>query len=90
MNEEYQSVMKNGVWGSVPRLKDKFVVTSKWIYKIKHAADGSIDKYKAIFVARGFSQQEGINYEETFAPTTKYTMIRSLVSLAASIGLNIH
>jgi hypothetical protein len=92
MNEEYQSIMKNGVWEIVPRPEDKSVVTSKWIYKIKHAACRyeSIDKYKARFVARGFSQQEGIDYEETFAPTTRYTTIRSLVSLAASMGWNIH
>ena len=75
MNEEYQSIMKNGVWEIVPRPKDKFVVTSKWLYKIKHAADGSTDKYQARFVSRGFSQQEGIDYEETFAPTTRYTTI---------------
>ena len=42
-------------------------VSSRWLFKIKHAADGSIEKYKARFVARGFSQKEGIDYEETFA-----------------------
>ena len=68
--------MKNDVWDVVPRLGGKFVVTSKWIYKIKHAADGSIEKYKAIFVVRGFSQKEGIDYEETFAPVARYTSIR--------------
>ena len=56
MIEEYKSIMKNDVWDVVPRPKGKFVVTSKWIYKIKHAADGSIEKYKVRFVARGFSQ----------------------------------
>jgi len=40
MNEEYQSIMKNGVWEIIPRLEDKSVVTSMWIYKIKHATDG--------------------------------------------------
>jgi len=54
MQEEYQSIMKNGVWEIIPRPSDKLVVTSKWIYKIKHAIDGSIDKYKARFVAMGF------------------------------------
>ena len=55
MIEEYQSIMKNDVWDVVLRSEGKSVVTSKWIYKIKHAAHGSIEKYKARFVARGFS-----------------------------------
>ena len=46
MIEEYQSIMKNDVWDIVLRPKRKFVMTLKWIYKIKHAADGSIGKYK--------------------------------------------
>ena len=83
MIEEYQLIMKNDVWDVVPRSDGKLVVTSKWIYKIKHAADGSIEKYKARFVARGFSQKEGINYEETFEPVARYTSIRSVLSLNA-------
>ena len=51
MIEEYQSIMKNDVWDVVPRPEGKSVVTSQWIYKIKHTADGSIEKYKARFVA---------------------------------------
>lgn len=90
MQEEYQSIMKNGVWEIVPKSTDKSVVTSKWIYKIKHAIDGSIYKYKARFVARGFYQKEGIDYEETFAPIARYTTIRSLVSFTATMGWNIH
>ena len=46
--------MNNDVWVVVPRPERKSVVTSKWIYKIKHAADDSIGKYKARFMARGF------------------------------------
>jgi hypothetical protein len=42
-----------------------------WIYKIKHAVDGSVEKYKARFVARGLSQVEGIDYEETFSPVAQ-------------------
>jgi len=53
-------------------------------------ADGSIDKYKERFVAKGLSQQEGINYKETFSLTARYTTIHSLVSLATSIRWNIH
>ena len=70
MIKEYQSIMKNNVWDVVPRPEGKLVVTSKWIYKIKHVVDGSIEKYKARFVAHSFSQKEGIYYEETFAPAT--------------------
>jgi hypothetical protein len=63
MTKEYQSIMKNVVWDIVLRPKGKSVVTSKWIYKIKHATDGSVEKYKVIFVDIGFSQVEGIDYE---------------------------
>jgi len=55
MIEEYNSIMKNDVWEVVPRPQDKTIVTSKWLYKIKHATDGSMEKYKAHFVACGFS-----------------------------------
>jgi hypothetical protein len=61
MIEEYQSTMKNKVWEIVPRPKSKDLVSSKWLFKIKHVADGSIEKYKARFVAHGFSQEEGID-----------------------------
>jgi hypothetical protein len=66
------------------------VVYSKWIYKIKHVADGSIEKHKARFVARGFSQKEGIDYEETFAPIAKYTSIRTSIALAAKMKWKLH
>ena len=55
MIEEYQSIMKNNVLDVIPRPEGNSVVTSKWIYKIKHVADGSTEKYKARFMARGFS-----------------------------------
>ena len=64
MIKEYQLITENDVWNIFRRPEGKSVVTSKWIYKIKHAADGSIEKYKARFVAHGFSQKYGIDYEE--------------------------
>jgi hypothetical protein len=90
MTEEYQSIMKNDVWDIVLRPEGKSVVTSKWIYKIKHAADGSVEKYKERFVARGFSQVEGIDYEETFYPVARYTSIHTIIALDASIGWKLH
>jgi hypothetical protein len=90
MTEEYQSIIKNDVWEIVPRSKSKDVVSSKWLFKIKHAADGSIEKYKARFVARGFSQKEGIDYEETFAPVARYISIRTIIALAAKMNWKLH
>ena len=84
MIKVYQSIMNNDVWDVVPRPEGNSIVTSKWIYKIKYAADGSIEKYKVIFVARGFSQKQGIDYGETFAPVAKYTSIRSILFFGCS------
>ena len=81
MIKEYQLIMKNDVWDVVPRPEGRSIVTSKWIYKIKHAADGNIENYKARFVACGLSQKEGIDYEETFAPIAIYTSIKSVLSI---------
>ena len=67
--------MKNDVWDIVLIPEGKFAVTSKWIYKIKHIVDESIKRHKMRFVARGFSQVEGIDYEETFYPIAQYTSI---------------
>eukprot|EP00253_Pinus_taeda_P004417 PITA_04417 len=74
----------------VPRPQDKSVVTSKWLYKIKHGADESAKKFKARFVAGGFSQKEGVDYDEIFAPVARYTIIRSIIALTASQGWNLH
>ena len=82
--------MKKDVWEIVTRPNGKSVVTSKWICTIKHAADDSIEKYKARFVACGFSQKEGIDYEVTFAPVFRYTSIRSVLSLVAVMKWKIH
>ena len=88
--KEYQSIIKNDVWDAVPRPKDKSVVSLKWIFKTKHSTDGSIEKYKERFIAREFSQKEGIDYEETFAPIARYTSIRTILSLAAKIKWRLH
>jgi hypothetical protein len=90
MMEEYRSIMKNDVGEIVLRPEGKSVVTSKWIYKIKHAVGGSIEKYKARFVARGFFQKEGVNYEEMFSPVARYTSIRTIVVIATVMDLRLN
>jgi hypothetical protein len=90
MTEDYESIMKSYMWDILSRPKGKSIVTSKCIYKIKHVADGSVEKYKVIFVARGFSQVEGIYYEEKLSPLDRYTSIRMIIYLATSMGWRLH
>jgi hypothetical protein len=90
MMEANQSIMKNEVWEIILKPKEKSVVTSKWVYKIKHAADRSMDKYKEIFVARRFSWKEGEYYDETFTLVARYTSIRAIISLVTSMGWKLH
>eukprot|EP00253_Pinus_taeda_P002070 PITA_02070 len=90
MMEEYSSIMVNDVWEVVPRPYDRLVVGSRWIYKVKYVADGSMEKYKARFMANGYAHKEGIEYEETFTPVARYTFVRIVISLAAQKGWKIH
>jgi len=55
MVEEYDSIVRNNVWDVVPKPEDKLVVSSRWLYKVKKASDGSVEKHKERFVARGFA-----------------------------------
>ena len=55
-----------------------------------HGADGSIEKYKAYSVARGFSQKEGVDYDKTFAPMAQYTSIRSIITITSTMGWNLY
>jgi hypothetical protein len=71
MTKEYRSIIKNDVWEIVPRMKSKDVVSSKWIFKIKHVADRIIKNYKAMFVTPRFSQKEGNDYEDTCYPISR-------------------
>eukprot|EP00253_Pinus_taeda_P018011 PITA_18011 len=71
MVEEYDPIVRNNVLDVVPRPKNKSVVSSCWLYKVKQADDGSVEKHKEIFVACGFSRVEGIDYDETFAPVAR-------------------
>ena len=83
MVEEYSSIMTNDVWEVVPRPQERSIVGSRWIYKVKLATYGSVEKHKARFLAIGFSQVEGIDYDDTFSPITRYSYIISIPALSA-------
>lgn len=82
--------MNNDVWEAVSSLEGKSVMGSHWIYKTKHGVDGRIEKFKEIFVAKGFSQVEGIDCDETFVSMARYSSMRTFIAIAANMGWKIH
>ena len=90
MDSEYQSLMENGTWQLVPQPSDRKLVSCKWLLRKKFHADGTISRYKARLVARGFSQVPGMDYNETFSPVLRMTSFRALLATAAQLHLLVH
>ena len=79
---EVQSLIGNKVFEVVDR-PNKKTMTSKWVFKQKRGFSGAVEKYKARIVARGFTQEEGIDYAKTFSPTVRFESIRLMLAEAA-------
>ncbi|KAK9062637.1 hypothetical protein SSX86_019825 [Deinandra increscens subsp. villosa] len=90
MQNELRALQLNKTWTLVPRPTDANVVGSKWLFRTKLRADGSLDRYKARLVAQGFSQVPGLDFSHTFSPVVKATTIRTVLSLATMYDWKLH
>ena len=88
--DEIKALHSNHTWSRVPFHPSINVFGNIWVYQIKRRVDGSIERYKTRLVARGFTQQEGIDYSETFSPVVKQTTVRLVFFIAVSRNWNIH
>ena len=86
-DEEYSSLMEHETWELTELPVDRKPVGCKWVFKIKHDENGDIERYKCRLVAQGFSQTQGIDYDETFAPVARFNTIRSLLAMAVNRGM---
>ena len=90
MQEVYESLMGKGTWELAALPKDRKSVGSKWVFCTKRDALGQVVCYKARQVAKGYSQVEGVDFNETFAPVAKFTTIRYLLAIGAALDLEMH
>ena len=84
MKEELDVLHKTGTWDLVDLPSRKYVIGCKWVYKIKTRSDGTVDRYKARPFAKGFTQEYGIDYEETFAHVAQLSSVRTLIVVSTA------
>jgi histone deacetylase 1/2 len=90
MKEEFDALQRNQTWELVPRPPHANVITGKWVFKNKLLPDGTLERYKARWVVRGFHQRAGIDFIYTFAPSIKPSTIRTVLHLAVSRAWPVH
>ncbi|KAL5823894.1 hypothetical protein ACOSQ4_021794 [Xanthoceras sorbifolium] len=86
MVDEYQAFIRNNTWSLVSPPSDVNIVGNKWVFRVKHNADGSVQRFKARLVAKGFHQIVGLDYFQTYSPVVKSATIRVVLSLAFSLN----
>ncbi|KAK0600749.1 hypothetical protein LWI29_018076 [Acer saccharum] len=90
MKEEMDSMKSNHVWDLVDLPPGRNAIGNKWVLRIKQKADGIVERYKACLVAKGYTQQEGIDYEETFSHVVRFASICLILAIVAHMDLELH
>ena len=89
MNEEFEALERNKTWDLVDEPKDRNIISGKWCFQTKRDGRGNLVRYKARYVARGFSQVPGADFNETFSPVVSLTSLRCVLAIAASSDMHL-
>ena len=90
MEEEFDQIKKNKTWSVVPRLADKNMIGSKWVFRNKLDENGGITRNKARLVCKGYAQEEGLDSGETFSPIARMEGVRTLIAYAIYKGFKVY
>ena len=86
MDEEMEALTSRGNWELISAPTDAVIVGCRWIFTLKSRLDGSVDRYKVRFMAKGYTQTYGIDYFETFSPIVRMNSIRILFSIVVNLS----
>jgi len=90
MQEELNEFERNKVWNLVPKPENHSIIGTKWVFKNKMDENGKVVRNKARLVAQGYSQEEGVDYDESFAPVARLEAIRLLMAFACFKGFKLY
>lgn len=84
MKAEIQALEENKIWKIVQLPPGKSPIGCKWVFKVKYQANGTIERFKARLIAKGYNQHEGVDYQETFSPMVEIVIVRAVISMATA------